>query len=99
MAEYEEKFIVINKKHIEEYIKCWKEKYDCSNLYREVPYARKLLNDIEMFAEEYEKYTGKPLDQKYYVVNQDEPYADNVIKMVLYHENKKELRDEQNIRR
>ena len=90
MVEYEEKFIVINRKHIEEYEKCWREKYAFSKLYPEVPQVRNLLDAIEMFTEAYEAYMGKTLNQKYYVVNQDEPYAENVIKFILDNESKKD---------
>lgn len=89
MVKYEEKFIVINKKHIKEYEKCWRKKYASSSLYSEVPQVKNLLSAIEMFTKAYETYTEKPLNQKYYVVNQDEPYADSVIKFILDNEEKK----------
>ena len=91
MAKYEEKFIVINRKHIEEL-----NDTHVDGFLRDAPESVMLFKALEEFRNAYEENTGKKLDQKYYVVNQDEPYADNVIKMILYHENKKELRDGNN---
>ncbi|MCK5541688.1 MAG: hypothetical protein KAI40_03275 [Desulfobacterales bacterium] len=39
----------------------------------------------------YKKATGKKLNQKYYVCNQDEPYAQNVIDIILTGESEKKL--------
>jgi hypothetical protein len=38
---------------------------------------------LENFQDAYEAETGKPLNQKYIVVNQDEPYAEEVARLVL----------------
>ena len=83
MAEYEEKFIVINRKRFDElneYAETW----------REHPAVENLKKALEDFTEAYEGDYGKSLDQKYYVVNQDEPYAENVIKIILDNESKKD---------
>ena len=85
MAEYEEKFIVINKKHIEELNDI------CGGAFfqgaTEILILEKALDD---FRKAYEENTDKLLNQKYYVVNQDEPYAKNIIKFILDNETKKE---------
>lgn len=65
---YEEKFIVINKKRLSEV----SEKT-----------ALMLIDAINNFSESYETETGKKLDQKYFVCNQDEPYAQKVIDIIL----------------
>jgi hypothetical protein len=44
---------------------------------------------LHEFAEAYEGHTGKKLDQKYIVCNQDEPYADKVAELILGGENEK----------
>ena len=84
MAKYEEKFIVINLKRFEEL----NDEYSAP--WRDHPAVEKLNEALTDFTEAYESDVGKPLDQKYYVVNQDEPYADNVIKFILDNETKKE---------
>jgi len=63
MEKYEEKFIVINKKHLNVF-----QLDDINNL----------LGRLDL------------PDNKYYVCNQDEPYADAVIDIILNGENKKE---------
>jgi hypothetical protein len=77
MAEYQEKFIVINKKHIA------------------------ILNEsnpevIEKLSEAFTEFNmtllnehGIDVDNKYYVCNQDEPYADVVISVILTGEDNK----------
>ena len=83
MAEYEERFIVINKKRLVEL-------NNFAPLYEDHPAVANLLKAIDIFKESYEADFGELLDQKYYVVNQDEPYADNIIKFILDQETKKE---------
>lgn len=73
MAEYEEKFIVINTKRFIEL-------NEPMSFCREHPAILILQEAWEDFKEAYERDTGKVLNRKYYVVNQDESYADNVIK-------------------
>ena len=95
MAEYEEKFIVLNKKRLEELNECTPQ--DMNDLIvRDNPSVMVLKQAIQNFKEAYEADCGKLLNQKYYVVNQDEPYADNVIKFILDNENKKEKECEEN---
>ena len=90
MVKYEEKFIVINKKHIEEYGLKLAEQPGMSKFYKDNPVSGNLINALIIFQVEYERITGKRLNQKYYVVNQDEPYSDNIIKIILDNENQKE---------
>lgn len=88
MVEYEEKFIVINKKHIEELDDIcggpWLQSAD------EVIALEEALKN---FKKAYEENTDKKLDQKYYVVNQDEYYAGRVIQVILTSEMHKEKED------
>ena len=83
MAEYEEKFIVINTKR-------YVELNEIMPFCRNHPAVIKLQEALKEFKDAYEGDTGKLLSQKYYVVNQDEPYADNVIKFILDNETKKD---------
>jgi len=70
MVKYEEKFLVINIKHLEE--------------------ARKEIPDkIAEFYELYDFISNWLPTNKYYVCNQDEPYAEKVIQTILEGENKK----------
>jgi len=75
IAKYEEKFIVINKKHLEELEKSviWKPL---------VSSLKEALDDLCL---------GLPLQNKYYVCNQDEPYAQKVIDIILEGEDAKNL--------
>ncbi len=88
MAEYEEKFIVINKKRFPEMIEARKHAGKM-----ELRYPVKLIENLEdavhMFRECYETVTSKELNQKYYVCNQDEPYAQKVIEVILQGEDEK----------
>lgn len=88
MAEYEEKFIVINIKRLYELDNVCPQDNTTLILQRH-PSVLKLEQALKDFQESYEADVGKSLNQKYYVVNQDEPYADNVIKFILDNENKK----------
>jgi len=67
MAKYEEKFIVINTKHL-----------------NNIPKTRR-----EKFLKELDAIQEWLPNNKYYVCNQDEPYAKKVIKTILDGENKK----------
>ena len=60
MEKYEEKFFVINKKHL--------------NAFQ--------IDDLEFLLSRFDLP-----DNKYYVCNQDEPYAQNVIDLILQGEN------------
>lgn len=76
MAEFEpDKFIVINRKNL-----------GCLN---ETDYGV-FCNIIAQLAVNYEARNGKPLDHKYYVCNQDEPYAQKVLDVILEGEREKE---------
>ena len=67
MLNFEEKFIVINRKHLEKI----------------TPYYRGLISLALNHVEE-----NIPC-HRYYVCNQDEPYADEVIRIILEGEEKK----------
>ena len=71
---YEEKFIVINKKRFAEITEL---NFDARR------FVDALLRAVENFSDVYEYVTGKKIDQKYYVCNQDEPYADKVRDIIL----------------
>ena len=87
MAEYEEKFIVVNKKRFDEL-------NECTDIWTEHPAVLNLESALKIFKEAYECDCDKPMNQKYYVVNQDEPYAENVIKIILDEETKKEANND-----
>jgi len=76
MAKFEEKFIVINTKHLKNIPE------DLSDELEEI------LGNLNCYLPE----------NRYYVVNQDEPYSDVILKIILEGENKKELENE-NIQR
>ena len=60
--------------------------------YKEHPHIEWIIKSLQYLALEYEKITGKPMDQKYYVCNQDEPYAQKVIDIIIEGETEKEKR-------
>lgn len=67
MAEYEEKFIVINKKYLSQLPAGLFDRFS------------RVLTEMQQFLP----------DNKYYVCNQDEPYAQQVIDIILAGENAK----------
>lgn len=71
-------FIVINKKRFSE--------MDAEQALFCVP---RLLDAISDFTRDYEKATGKKMNQKYLVCNQDEPYAEQVKNIILGKKDKK----------
>ena len=95
MIEYEDnKFIVINRKHLAEAEREYR-KTDIAKLHSkkmEVPhrFIQNLFNTLSFFSEFYNNQTGKVLNQSYYVCNQDEPYAQKVIDVILEGEREKE---------
>lgn len=86
-TKFEEKFIVINKKHLEELKKHGKENPNAAVASIRVS---DLLYALESFHTIYRKFIGKELDQKYYVCNQDEAYAQKVIDTIIEGETVKE---------
>jgi hypothetical protein len=76
-----EKFIVINRKRFKELNDT--QKKDDGAMFKSHSAALKLEMALYNFVRTYEKETGKQLDQKYIVCNQDEPYADKVARLVL----------------
>ena len=85
-AQIEEKFIVINKKRLVEL-------NEVTTSFQPHPMCDRLLTLLEEFKQVYENDFGKKLDQKYWVVNQDEPYADQVRDIILKHETQKQKED------
>lgn len=83
--EYEEKFIVINKKRFNELIE--HPKNENSGLAGLV--VQMFIDHLNSFKAAYQATTGKTLNQKYYVVNQDEPYAEQVLDLIEQGEAKK----------
>ena len=81
----EDKFIVINKKRLQELNDAspWGSLGLGPN-----EYVTAFLGALENLNSAYMD-TGKEMNQKYWVVNQDEPYADEVIKLILDGEAKK----------
>jgi hypothetical protein len=75
----EEKFLVINFKRFNELNSVfprYEHDQDCKPV-------GNLITALRRFQKNYEKHTGKDLDQKYIVCNQDEPYADDVWNIIL----------------
>jgi hypothetical protein len=80
MAEYEnDKFIVVSWKRVHELKK---------SPFSE--FADKFLSALMQFGTMFEMYSGKEVPIKYYVCNQDEPYAQKVIDVILEGEREKE---------
>lgn len=80
--EYEEKFIVINKKRFSELV-------EHSNSGLAGLIVQMFIDHLNSFKAAYQATTGKTLNQKYYVVNQDEPYAEKVLDLIEQGEAKK----------
>lgn len=87
-AKYEEKFIVINEKRFDEILESVKNENKYDKLYAE-GVIKHFLGSLELLNYWYKTFTGKELDQKYYVCNQDEPYAQEVIDIILRGESNK----------
>ena len=91
MQNREEKFLVINIK------KRKQDMYDACKTKQNRLYVESLIANLEEavvdFASCYERITGKKLNQKYIVCNQDEPYAEDIWKIIL-NKKKQEERDE-----
>lgn len=91
----QDKFIVINKKHLEELSEVYTK--SCINGNPKINEGDKLIHpEIERFLlrlkgvrSQYLGMMKKPLNQKYIVCNQDEPYAEEVARIILEGENKK----------
>jgi hypothetical protein len=79
----QDKFIVINRKRFDE--------LPLDTSYFQLNSAAvKLECAITKFSKDYEEMTGKKMDQRYIVCNQDEPYADEVARVILEGEAVKE---------
>ena len=100
MAEYEEKFLVINFKRFRElndntkFSNCNCREAACPHepkFLQDAKEIKGLLNSIKKFKRAYGNRVGKELNQKYYVCNQDEPYAQRVIDIILKGEENKDI--------
>ena len=69
---YEQKFIVINYKRFDE-MNTFIEGKECVN---------RFIKAGTQFEEDYERITGKKLDQNYIVINEDEPYIQKIYKIM-----------------
>lgn len=78
-----DKFIVINRKHLEELTKLDKEK--------DFDFKKEFNILFECFVKFYKTLTGNEFINKYYVCNQDEPYAQKVLDVILEGERAKEI--------
>jgi hypothetical protein len=74
-------FIVINRKRFKELNDT--QKKDDGAMFKSHTAVLKLEMALYNFVRTYEEETGKQLGQKYIVCNQDEPYADEVARLVL----------------
>ena len=84
LDQLEDKFIVINKKRFDE----------LDNAVAEWSIVKgagdRLMKAIQKFVDRYKWYVaGKSMDQKYIVCNQDEPYAEEVARIILEGEKNK----------
>ena len=105
MKELKEKFIVIPIKRLKEFEdntsvcncrsvgECF---HDWIRFDWFTPEVKGLIKAYKSFIKAYKKRTGKDYpDNNYYVCNQDEPYAQKVIDIILEGETKKELESKQ----
>ncbi|MFP3041864.1 hypothetical protein LQZ19_08585 [Treponema primitia] len=76
-----DRFIVINQKRFDELNE--KEKTGPDSFFQSSIAVLKVYEALNNFSTEYEKSTGKKLNQKYIVCNQDEPYAEEVARIIL----------------
>lgn len=80
------KFLVINYKRFQEL----DEVDNTSDWSYNHPANKMLRKAITEWEEAYKNDTGKKLDQKYYVVNQDEPYANEILAIIEKYEDEKQ---------
>lgn len=108
MAKYKEKFIVINTKRFDElndntrHTTCSCREAGCPHEPMFIPISEEiklLLKAIKNFNKAYEERIGKKINQKYYVCNQDEPYAQDVIDIILKGEDEKQRKESSPIQR
>lgn len=53
------------------------------------PAIKNLIGAFELFRDEYQRLTGKVMNQEYVAVNKDEPYIDKIMKVILQGEDNK----------
>lgn len=83
----EDKFIVINKKRFEEmYHRNWKEHPDDVVWIHGKTIINRFKDSFNKFVTAWEQCTGKEMNQKYIVINQDEPYAEEVWNIIKNYE-------------
>ena len=90
MGEFEkEKFLVINRKRFEELndqtsCGCGSREAMCGCFdFGDCKEVEQLKKAIEKFNKAYKERVGEAISQRYYVVNQDEPYANNILNIIL----------------
>lgn len=83
----QDKFLVMNRKRFDEIIQAAEDTPHEGAINYKLKYARTAIRQLEdafwYFNESYNDLVGKGLNQKYYVCNQDEPYAQEVINLIL----------------
>ncbi|MCP4394576.1 MAG: hypothetical protein GY804_09965 [Alphaproteobacteria bacterium] len=80
--EFERKFLVINWNRFEE-LNDAKETNRYFPSDKDCTPVEHFKDALAEFRNQYEEFTGKKLDQEYYVCNADEPYAKDVLEIIL----------------
>ena len=86
LEDLEDKFIVINKKRFKELNEAYHSKKH--SIFGH-PVLHQLGAALDALQISYKRMTGNPMDQKYIVCNQDEPYAEEVARIILEGEARK----------
>jgi len=90
MAKYEEKFIVINTKFIKQIDNVKENNVDQNPFFPEHPACVELRKALRDYANACKDFLRVDISRKkYYVCNQDEPYAQQVIDIILNGEDEK----------
>jgi len=98
-TKYEEKFIVINTKIFEEMKNAdgLRKKFGEIAMVPSIKKTNAFITAVEDLQDWYKILTGKELNNKYYVCNQDEPYAQKVIDIILEGESNKIIKSDKEI--
>lgn len=80
------KFLVINYKRFAELNEVWRARPNCIDKEVNAPTVDRFFIHLGAFVSQYEEMTGKKMNQKYISINQDEPYAESIIKIILENE-------------
>jgi hypothetical protein len=90
MKQLKNKFIVINTKRFEEMNEYWQRVHNLSNDEYH-PCTMIFLEALAEFISDYKRITEKEMNQKYIVCNQDEPYAQDVLEIIINGEKEKKF--------